>query len=173
MTDDYRTHVADLFSTNSEMLVSNSEPAHASVLLEMLLKHSKKSVSIFCRNLRSEIYDAEGVVAELIIAALNRKVPIHVVTQETPEDGHFLAVLSFLSTRGDCDIRLKVCDVDSPAAQAESNFVVVDGKSYRFEKDREHVNALACANGPVLAVKMETKFAQFERQANQTLLPAA
>lgn len=186
MTDDYRAHVHALFERDSDLVVSNSEPAHAAILIEALLKYSKQRVSIFCRNLNPEIYDQKKLIQELVEAVISRGVSVHVIVQENPKEGNFLQTLKLLSVfcrsreksvkdsgKLPHEVSIRQCSPGSQAAMAESNFVVADRKSYRFEKDREKINAFACVNDPASANMMEVNFSRYLDDAQINLSFAA
>lgn len=144
------------------MLINNGQPEHAAVLLSTMFDRAKREMVVFCRNLRSEIYDQSHVIKS-IFGALGRGVKIRILTQEKPEA--YLLLSKIQRAReirgGDLDrLELRTCPPDSPTAKVEFNFAVMDQKAFRYEPSREDIKAFACANDPELAKDMLTRFNQ-------------
>lgn len=170
--DDYQAHVERLFDEDSDILVSNSEPKHAAILIAMLFKRAKEQVAVFCRNLKADIYAEKNVVSAILDAA-RRGIEIRIVTQEPPEAVELLWQLHCLSfTSPSKRVHIKQCNKGGACANLTSNFTVMDGKGFRFEPNKVEMKAHACANNPDLARTMLQRFDKiFTSDATEISLP--
>jgi len=167
--DDYRTHVERMFDENSDAVVSNSSTAHAQVVIETLISRAKDTLQFFCECLKSEIYD-ETVIVQKLSEALKKGVKVQVLCQNSPVAKSLNRLISRKSQNNQFELR--VCDPGSPGQSAPINFIVMDGKAFRFEGDRNKHTAVACANNSELASTMTAKFKELWQRASVPQLNA-
>jgi len=159
--DNYRQTVERLAELDSSEVFSNGRPEHAAIIFSTFLKHAKDRVVIFCQNLSREVFDDPCVLSNLE-SALDRKVKVEILTQESPAATNFLAKEKSWKEQG-LPISLKTAAKGSPVAEVNANFAVADGKAYRFEPKRVKVEAFACMNNPEAAADLVNLFGKMYR----------
>lgn len=154
--EDYRSNVGQMFAQNSPVIITNRDRAHASILVETLVSVAQERILILCQNLCEKVYDSEAIVDEFK-KALKRNVAIHILIQEKPK-AQLLVILNDIFKAVGGTFNFRICEEGSDCINLPFNFMVVDGKSFRFEDDREACTASASANQPMLGVRMEEIF---------------
>lgn len=131
--------------------ISNIEPAHVVVLFELFFKHARDHVRIFSARLRNAIFSDPALLREAE-CALRRGVRISVLHQAlVPDDCPFLDLLMKAGMHVSCV---------TPQAEAdmEMNFVVMDTRSIRIERDRANCEAQARMHAPKMAASLSRYF---------------
>lgn len=158
----YREMFRFMLSNGIARLMHNDSPDHACVLIEELLHSAKDSVLIFCRNLGADVWGTPGVIAALGEALGTNGVNVRVLLQDDPCGGKDNRALALLRAHG-----VEVRKTHNSVVTA--NFMVVDGKAYRLEKDVANRRGYACANDAEGAKNLA---AAFENLANDSELVA-
>jgi hypothetical protein len=171
--EDYQAHVERLFDQDSDVLVSNSDPKHAAILIATLFRRAKDKVAVFCRNLKADIYSEKNVV-EAMLDAARRGIEIRILTQEPPEAVELLWQLNCLAfTSPSKRVHIRMCNKSGIGAALKSNFTVMDDKGFRFEPDKSEMKAHACANNRTLVKSMLQRFDKFfASDATEISLPS-
>ena len=158
----YREGVEKLFQLRIDQEISNSFPGHAAVLFEQFFKNAQHQVRIFCRNLSASVFGSDFLV-QAASAAIKRGVTVEILLQEkAPQASAFVELLKMCPSA-----RVAVANSVS-VREAVVNFSVMDQRAYRFEKDRERVQATANMFDPRIASLLVQKFE--ELQLNSTKL---
>jgi hypothetical protein len=159
--DAYRASVERLAQLESSEVFSNGKPEHALIIFETFLKHAKKGVLFFCRNLNPQVFK-ESLIEPMYLA-LVRGIRVEILTQETPSDPSFLAAVERWKS-SHLPVSFNVVNHREVAA-IKSNFTVMDGKAYRFEADRDEMSAVACMNDPKTATSLMSFFSKIKSAA--------
>lgn len=149
---DYRSHVERMFDEGSSIVFTNKDRDHAAVLISTLFTKAKKEVVVLCRNLDGEFYK-RACIEDAMQKAAARNVSIKIKVQEQPDSSDVVEKLQ--ATK---NVEISILDPKSDEASAPMNFIVMDGKAFRLERDRNTSSALACANDPDLSGSLMTFF---------------
>ena len=136
--------------------VSNSSPSHAIVLICELIRAAKNSVDVFCRCLSDAVWGQKDVLEEILKAGQERHVRFRVITQEKIGMNKARRTLSLV------DSEIKCLEDKSITA----NFMIVDGKSFRFEVDCSNREGFAYAKNDELAKELCSAFEVLFNKAN-------
>lgn len=147
----YRDMFRFMLSEGITRLIHNDSTDHACVLIEELLHFAKGSIQIFCRNLGADVWGDPAVLSALGEALGRKNMNVRVVLQEPPENVEANRALALLRAHG-VDVR------QTHNTDVTANFIVVDGKAYRLEKDVENRRGYACANDAEGAGKLSSAF---------------
>jgi hypothetical protein len=159
-TDIYRDNAESLWLSESDAVFSNGQDAHAAILYETFLKFGKRELLMLVKNLSEPVFRSKEIES-LMYQALCRGVKIDVICQESPKSQDTLRKFDEWK-RSKLPINYKVCAPGNSAAQVKANFAVVDGRAYRFEKDRETTKASACMNDPDSARILREAFFRYK-----------
>ena len=152
--DIYREIFRYMLSKGVSRLRHNDSKDHACVLIEELLHYAESEILIFCRNLGPDVWGTPTVISALG-DALGRKVKVKVLLQEDPEGGDGNRALALLRANG-VEVRR------THNTEVKANFIVIDNKAYRLEKDVENRRGYACANDAENASGLASAFADLE-----------
>lgn len=155
---EYRSTVERLAETRSDAVFTNGRPEHAAIIFEAFLKHAKKRVVMFCKNLSNKVFGLPGMV-ERFEAAHLKGIKIAVITQEDPECKELAAKLRVWESE---DPKKCTFKPNSPFSGVDANFAVMDGVAYRFEPNKGDIAAHACMFNPRMASMLEDTFFRFE-----------
>jgi len=165
--DEYRKFVERLAELESTEIFSNGQTAHAQIIFETFFKFARKGVVILCSKLSHDVYDQPSLISSAN-DALNRCIPVRIVTQEPPESGRFMeAVKGWKEEKRAIDVKTSL--PGSASSKTPFNFAVMDGKAYRFEPVKKNHIAYACMNDVNLAQKLQTFFNQLDVHSPQPL----
>lgn len=152
--DAYRDIFRWRLRTGNANLMFNDSPTHATVLIAELLQCAQNDVWIFCRELGEDVWCTESVLAALDVAILN-KVSFHVLVQKAPSETNRALVKL---TNAKIEVKMSRCN-------SKANFVVADGRAYRFEEDSSVRKGFACANDATNATKLVEAFNNLSKNA--------
>lgn len=131
----YKQGLLDLLAAKSNKSFKNSSPLHAAIVYETFFELAEKSVRIFCQDLNPAVFE-QAFVVKAAKDAIDRKVKISVVTEQSPKAEGFLQMLTQAKREGkDIEIRKLGLDVTY-------NFSVLDSTGYRFERQHQDVSAI-------------------------------
>jgi len=156
----YQSVVKELIESDSDKVIYNGKPEHATTLYYYFFKHVQDELLILCQNLRDDVFGVARVVEAAKKAIESEKVKLKILTQEAPQDGKFLRLIREHEARENVTIGLL-----PPEPKISINFAVVDSKRYRFEEDHAEVDAVACMNDPQFAKTLRSIFHDIERVA--------
>jgi hypothetical protein len=159
----YRQNAESLWLSDSNAVFGNGKAEHAAILYETFLKLGKHELLMLVKNLSKEVFGSIEMEA-LAVQALSKGMRIDVICQQEPVSPKISENIHSWQERG-LPISLKVCRKGDPAASLEANFAVVDGRAYRFEKDRESTIAVACMNDVKSAQKLREVFFRLKSAA--------
>lgn len=147
----YREGVETLLKLRSAAPISNSEPAHAAILLEVFFRNAKEHVRIFCNKLSSEVFSNKELVRE-VQGAISRDVKISIIVQrDEPEQSETIKVLR--------DAGALILRASDAVIDTLFNFAVMDKVAVRVEPDPKiEWKAQARMYAPDLATKLAQKF---------------
>jgi len=143
----YRSVFRLMLKADGERILQNDSKSHAIVLIEELIRHATKEVYIYCTRLDDTVWGVPSVL-DSIDEAFNRKVTFHVLTREVVPD-ETLALKSF--KQHDCKIGQAHLENGNVIVE---NFLVVDGKSFRFESAPQERKGFVCVNNPEVAMTL-------------------
>jgi hypothetical protein len=148
----YREGVETLLKLRSAAPISNGEPAHAAILLEVFFRNAKDHVRIFCNKLSNEVFSNKELVKEVQDAINNRDVRISIIVQrDEPEQSETLKVLR--------DAGALILRASDAMIDTLFNFAVMDRVAVRVEPNPKiEWKAQARMYDPELATKLIQKF---------------
>lgn len=140
--ENYIAHIDRMARLMDGSTVLNGSAEHAAVINERMFNYADSSMDIVTRNLDPRVYGTDSIVssAKLFLGIPERH--LRVAVENVPafaRSGHPL--ISALSDFQNFEIR------EIPAEYhdiVDVNFTVMDGKSYRFERDKREAVAVAC-----------------------------
>lgn len=159
----YRQNAENLWLSDSDAVFGNARAEHAAILYETFLKFGKRELLMLVKNLSADVF-GNREMESLAMQALTKGMRIEVICQEEPQSKKIWANIQTWKEQK-LPISIHVCKDGDPAKDLEANFAVVDGRAYRFEKNRSQTAAVACMNDP--------KSAQTLREVFFRLKPAA
>ena len=130
--------------------VSNNSPSHAIVLISELIRSAKQTVDVFCRCLSDAVWGQDCIVREIVKAGQERHVRFRVVTQEKIDKKKAFEALSLVDS--------EIKELTDP--RIKSNFMIVDGKSFRFESDCLNRKGFAYAKNDEMAQDLCEAFSE-------------
>lgn len=139
----YRRVFREMLRIGNPSRIGNDSPAFARILISELLRFSKEEVWIYCDGLKDDVWGNPVVVQELD-DAIARGVKFNVIVQkELAKDS--VAAVRF----GRANVTLY-----KSTRVLDQNFMVVDGKAYRFETNTNDRKGYASAYSPENALKL-------------------
>lgn len=171
MIDEYeryvRTCVNRSFSRKRDAedkpIIFNRSVAHASTLIKILASSAKATIDVVSGNLNLEVYGASPVIeafrhfleepqARLRVVLDNFQVgSVPPFIHEVMSDGGY----NERANAEKIEVRIATPEV---ADQIKFHFLVVDGRSYRFEEDKTKFDAIAQFNNEELGRRLTTRF---------------
>ena len=147
----YRRIIKAGFDYKLTKLIDNGMPEHAAVLYEQFFVNAEDIVRIFCKNLSKQVFEFPFVV-DAARRAIKKGVTIDILLQdENPERSCFSLLLQ--------DYGIKPLHITEEELRiTPANFSVMDRRAFRYEKDREHFTAKACAYDPEIASRFADRF---------------
>ncbi|MEO9683111.1 MAG: hypothetical protein ABJF86_08525 [Tateyamaria sp.] len=140
--DTYTQHIDQMARAMDGSTVLNGSAEHAAVINERMFTHATRDVRILTRNLDPRVYGTSDLVesAELFLGMPDRKLMIAVENAPAfAKSGHPL-----VTALGDFE-NFEIREIPkSHHVLVDVNFTVVDGVSYRFERDKSQAVAVAC-----------------------------
>lgn len=156
--EDYRKYCGWMFDEESTSIINSHIPENARILTDVMIGRAEKEILILSQKLDPVLFDRREIFSALAAASL-KGVEIRILTQEVPTDPHFLPDLERYR-KSPTSILHKPASPGSKAAEAIINFIVVDGKSFRFQKDLADFNGYVSSNQPDLGKRMVELFHQ-------------
>ncbi len=147
----YREMFRFMLSAGLDRFIHNDSKDHACVLIEELFRFAKESVFVFCHNLGRDVWDNPAILSALGEVLDRKKVKVQVLLQDTPEGGVDNRAFALLHAHS-IDVR------KTHNTEVKANFIVVDHKAYRFEKNDQGRKGYACSNNPDNAGKLIDAF---------------
>lgn len=153
----YREGVDTLFSLQSSKMISNGKPGHAAILYEAFFKNAKDSVSIFCNNLNKEVF-SNDIVIHAAKTAVARGVAVRILTQKPESELESSEFVETLTSGCNCNL-VEIKQVSMAGDQElQYNFAIMDDLAFRFEENRDKLQATASMHRPEIAKKLLTVF---------------
>lgn len=132
----YRKAVKLLFEVGSKEPISNSQPDHASILIEEFFRHATQSMRILCRRLSESVY-ARPELIDAACDAIKRGVDVKIIIQEDkPQSTNFAKMI--IENGG-----LLFSSTSEAVKNAQVNFAVMDQRAFRYERCHEVCEAVA------------------------------
>lgn len=164
--NNYRELVERLAKSNSSEKIPNATIDHAAVLIENLFAHAHEKVRILSGQLNKNVYGASGVF-EKARAFLRGE---HEASKEGGRRFEILLEAPSSDIGENPLVRLcreetefsNICEVkyisDPKDKEINCHFILVDGKAWRFEPDKETPAAIACFNDPEIGKQLDEMF---------------
>jgi len=137
---DYNAHIDRLARQMDGSTVLNGSAEHAAVINERMFNYAQSTMDIVTRQLDPRVYGTEDLVssAKLFLGMPERRLRIAVENAPVWEDH---PLVSELVDYENFEIRT----VGKPYHETVNvNFTLMDGSSYRFERDKTKAVAIAC-----------------------------
>lgn len=152
--EEYRARVQLARLNASKDNIYNSSQRHASVLIEELITGAKAHVRIVCRSLSIGSYGSDAVftaVEEFLDRGGKLDVVVSAPELDATQANPFIAKFS-------PDARVSIVTAPKVLALIKFDFLVTDGRSYRFESDHAKSVARANFNDETFAENLEELF---------------
>lgn len=134
--DDYRNEVEQLALAQTGDSFYNSSIDHASVVIEKIFRHATDKVCIITKKLNGRVFGQDLVVKEARDFLSNANHKVRILMEDDASclsEGHRL-IEEFRQHPGSVEIKHIPLEISN---KLEVHFTVADGKSYRFEPDKE------------------------------------
>lgn len=138
----YADIVRKYFEDDSTEVFPNGCEEHAKVIIEQIFRHAQDYVYVLSTNLAKSTWN-DSVICEAVRGALERGVSVRISIQENTIDANSLQELL-----SEFNIEINL----NRDITLGSNFIVSDDKMFRYEENRDRVEAIASANYPELAI---------------------
>ena len=137
----YRTKVKEAARIRDGSPLYNGSLDHAAVLAEEMFSNAESDVNILSGSLNARVYGTTAIVekARQFLSDTKHKVRIIIENPEDVDPVDHIFVAEFAEND---DVQFRAL----PSAMKPDvgyHFVVMDGDSYRFEKDKDHPSAIA------------------------------
>ncbi len=165
---DYYQLVEDCASKKLDVEISNAKIDHAQTLLEAMLRHGKKDVSIFSGTLNEELYSDFRFQSWVKIYHLISKGTLTFIIQniDSLEEHTLYAFVKSIDPKFE-RIKFYIVNNNSDAASEINHFAIMDNLAYRLETDDERVKAKANFNDSIKNNELRNKFNTFLKQSTQ------
>lgn len=152
----YREQVKLAAEARNGEPVYNGSLEHAAVLAEAMFAHAQKEVCVLSGELNARVYGRADVVeqANLFLADPDRKA-LFLIENEAALDAENHPLLRALSDNANVEFRIVPTEVSE---KYDFHLMVMDGDSYRFEKDRKEPVAIAAFGDKKGAENMKSIF---------------
>jgi len=165
--ENYRNRVKQLADSHSKEVIPNATVAHATVLIENLFSHAKSKVCIFSGQLNKEVYGNSNVFNNAVAFLSKPTSELEILIEDPPadvmENDLVLACIKRGEGAGKCTIKFVQTPQDK---EINCHFIIVDGKSWRFEPDKRSAAAIACFDDDIFGKQLDDIFSSmFSRAA--------
>lgn len=139
----YRSNAEALLLAGSDAVIKNGTIEHASILMELFLKHARECVFVFCNKLSEGAYGSQ-VIQTAMRNALERGVRVSIICQHKPESVNLISLMREFPDQA----KIVLChpEDDEFTISQKNNFSVMDRKAFRFEPEHKQTKAFACMN---------------------------
>lgn len=141
----YRKYLEGLASSHSPELFANGGKEHATILYDILLKHSNRMVRIFCEEGVSEIWQDESVQHALREFASKPGTTLQILVENQGDDG-FAGVRMMENVTVRHATQEDISKVHSHFDNDNCNFAVFDDDKFRYEYDKRNYKAYGSFN---------------------------
>ena len=139
----YRDAVRGMLESSSKTEILNYNTEHAVIILEEMVRFSKKSFFVLCRELNGDVW-TRGLLAQL---------------EAKQKEGVDVRIMTLGRPKNTTSVQTQQIDINKRnPAEIWYNFAVADGQAYRFENDLTNRKALFCANDQHHASKLVDVF---------------
>lgn len=162
---EYESRVALAFESKSDIPCPNGYPEHARVIIKHMLLSSTNEVNLYSGQLAlsidsnddqsndTEIYGWRDVIRAVGVFLAKQSAKLSIIVDDASlvsSDKHPL-----IKQYGHLDnFNIK----QLPSNKKSNHFMTSDGKAYRFEYDHDRSSAVACANDPEVASRLNKQF---------------
>ena len=143
-----------MLTNESEGIITNSMPLHATIILEEMIRSTKQSFVAITEKLSSDVW-TESVI-QCLADKIRAGIKVRIITARcNPSD---VPVVSNFRNIEKSESVFESRGLDDKNKDFTYNFAVSDSKAFRFEHDRENRKAIFCANDINLAKKLVDVF---------------
>ena len=122
----------------------NGSESHAAIIVERMFAHAESEMRILTRRLDPAIYADEEVLAQVESFASDPTTTTHVIVEDISEESLSVHKLANLA-RALPNIHIRRLPAEL-SKKIDFNYSVMDRKGYRFEEDKNQVNAIVRFN---------------------------
>lgn len=153
--EEYRKYLERLAESRSTDMFSNGGKEHASILMSVLLKDTKRAL-IYAMGFRPDLITTEPYWSELEIYLNNPQNELFVLV-ETPDymnDGPLVRLHETINRRQDNTVQVRQISpqgrefIEDRFGKDKCNFAVFDNNKFRFEYDPDNFKAFGSFNQP-------------------------
>ena len=118
----------------------NGSEDHAAIIVERMFVHAESEMRILTQRLDPAIYEADGVIQQLNSFASNPETQTKIIVENISDEALSAHKIFRISKRlPNVEVRRLPNDISS---ELKFNFSVMDRRGYRFESDKNKVNAI-------------------------------
>ena len=137
---EYQSRIDQKARGNSSDLISNGTTEHAKILITTIFGKATRKIEIFTGFLNPEVYDDQRLIDSALRFLKKENTKMDVIVQE---DDHTLISNALVNaTKEKENFTIKEAGVKDK--KEKCHFIVADGKSFRYEPDREKSTGIGC-----------------------------
>ncbi len=165
--EEYRTYLNKLVEAKSPLLFSNGGKDYASILMSILLKHTKKSIHMFCEGFKPDLIKSPEYWNALKKYLNQKGKELHVIvnSEDYVTEEPLKALFEEQKKREfDGTIQVRLISekgrnmIKDQFNDALNNFAVFDDDMYRLEYDPQNYMAVGSFNQPNDVCLLQTLF---------------
>jgi hypothetical protein len=154
----YRRYVAEVAEAADGEIILNRSPEHAAIIVEYLFRRAESEVDILTLELNEIVYGEKGVIdAAMRFLQDHPSAKLNILSEKSVDKSShpFLRALKRAGLMDRVDLRV----VPEWLQQEYGyNFAVADGRHFRFEKEREHFDAVVQFGEKTVGEKLRSIF---------------
>lgn len=155
----YREIVRRMLADGDSDVMPNSSKAHASVILDEMLRFAKVAFLAYSGNMACDVWN--DAVLDQIVTAANRGVDVRIVIAGPSKEHVREDVREYVTCLP------QGIDAETRASIERLNhFSVADACAFRLETDRNERKAVFCANDPEIATTLRITHSIISKKAN-------
>ena len=161
----FQTCVGDYADRSNGLPIYNDSINHASIIIEELFRQAKRSIKIISGNLNTQAYGQKDIVVEALDSLSRGGLTIQILLEIrlSEEEYETHPLLTRIRKSRKCEIRT----VPEHLSKLYSyHFLLVDDESYRFEGNKESIQAVAVFGDEPGASNLSQNFDDIWKMSN-------
>lgn len=137
----YRQMVKRVLDEMLSTRIENESAEHAAILIDELIRRAKNCVDIYCRSFAADVWGRSDIL-DAVRHAMEHNVRFRILTQHQPEMSE-----TFRELKQCPKVEYRIFTDE----EIDVNFLIADGKSFRFEPDSGQRHGFAYAKSELSA----------------------
>ena len=160
---EYQKRIEQKAKEDSSDLISNSTAEHAKILIATIFYKASKNIKILTGYLNPLVYDDRRVIDSIIWFLRKPNTKVEIVVQENHSSLNSNELVNSTKDKSNCTIK----EANEQDKNEEYHFIVADGKSFRYEPNKEKSVGIGCFNNTKFASLLTTKFQEIFKRAKK------